>query len=257
MKHYRDGMFEINKSRADLNARIGKANAGAGQASRARRWVLSMSMCAAIALFAVISVHYVRLNSWSEYTASDETVRYVLPDSSVAVLAPGSELRLQKRKNIRHMEMSGKIFFNVAHDSAHPFTISVSRGLPVTVLGTRFQVDQSDSLTRVDVLDGKVSFGRMTLTKGMSASYRPETGLLEMTSGDVLNPMAWATGCFVYDDSALDEVIKDLEFFYHVKINVSGSVDGKKLTGTFPTADLSSVLELIGMACGVELTKFP
>ena len=40
-------------------------------------------------------------------TASDETIRYVLPDSSVVVLAPGSELRLQKRKNIRHMEMCG------------------------------------------------------------------------------------------------------------------------------------------------------
>lgn len=182
MKHYRDGMFEINKSRADLNARIGKANAGASPSYRARRWVLSMSMCAAIALFAVISVYYVRLNSWSGYTASDEIVRYVLPDSSVVVLALGSELRLQKRKNIRHMEMSGKIFFNVAHDSAHPFTISVSRGLPVTVLGTRFQVDQSDSLTRVNVLDGK------------------------------------------------------------------------SLTGTFPTADAASVLETIGMACDVRLT---
>ena len=103
MKHYRDGMFEINKSRADLNARIGKVNAGARPSYRVRRWVLSMSMCAAIALFAVISVYYVRLNSWSEYTASDETVRYVLPDSSVVVLAPGSELRLQKRKIIRLM----------------------------------------------------------------------------------------------------------------------------------------------------------
>lgn len=40
-------------------------------------------------------------------TASDETIRYVLPDSSVVVSAPGSELRLQKRKNIRHMEMCG------------------------------------------------------------------------------------------------------------------------------------------------------
>ena len=74
IKHYRDGMFEINKSRAELNARIGKVNAGASPSYRARRWVLSMSMCAAIALFAVISVYYVRLNSWSEYTASDETV---------------------------------------------------------------------------------------------------------------------------------------------------------------------------------------
>lgn len=147
-----------------------------------------------------------------------------------------------------------KGFFNVAHDSAHPFTISVSRGLPVTVLGTRFQVDQSDSLTRVDVLDGKVSFGRMTLTKGMSASYRPETGLQEMTSGDVLNPMAWATGSFVYEESSLDDVIKDLESFYHVRINVSESVDGKRLTGTFPTADMASVLEIIGMACDVRLT---
>ena len=152
------------------------------------------------------------------------------------------------------MEMSGKIFFNVAHDSSYPFTISVSRGLPVTVLGTRFQVDQSDSLTRVDVLDGKVSFGRMTLTKGMSASYRPGTGLQEMTSGDVLNPMAWATGSFVYEESSLDDVIKDLESFYHIRINVSESVDGKRLTGTFPTADAASVLEIIGMACGVRLT---
>lgn len=113
----------------------------------------------------------------------------------------------------------------------------------------------SDAAASEDIVQD--SFGRMILTEGMSASYYPETGLQEMTSGDVLNPMAWATGCFVYDDSALDEVIKDLEFFYHVKINVSGSVDGKKLTGTFPTADLSSVLELISMACGVELTKFP
>ena len=61
IKHYRDGMFEINKSRADLNARIGKVNAGASPSYRARRWVLSMSMCAAIALFAVISVYYAGL----------------------------------------------------------------------------------------------------------------------------------------------------------------------------------------------------
>ena len=66
--------------------------------------------------------------------------------------------------------------------------------------------------------------------------------------------MAGATGSFVYEESSLDDVIKDLESFYHIRINVSESVDGKRLTGTFPTADMASVLEIIGMACDVRLT---
>ncbi len=78
--------------------------------------------------------------SWTSYTAYDIAQTFTLPDSSSVTLAPGATLRLQRHKDNRLVQMTGKIYFNVRHDDRAPFRINAGSGF-VKVLGTRFQVD--------------------------------------------------------------------------------------------------------------------
>ena len=78
--------------------------------------------------------------SWTDYMAYDIPQTFTLPDSSSVTLAPGATLRLQRHKDNRLVQMTGKIYFNVRHDDRAPFRIVAGSGF-VKVLGTRFQVD--------------------------------------------------------------------------------------------------------------------
>lgn len=80
--------------------------------------------------------------SWTDYVAYDIPQTFTLPDSSSVTLAPGATLRLQRHKDNRLVQMTGKIYFDVRHDDRAPFRIDAGFGSGfVKVLGTRFQVD--------------------------------------------------------------------------------------------------------------------
>ena len=242
MKNYRDGVFDTERSLKKLEVRLRKTDAAFGVSVKRRKIFRLMSMFAAVIMLAILACGYnIWVNAWTTY-------------SSKVILAPGATLRVQKHKDMRHVTMSGKVFFNIFSDISSPFRVSVEKCSVVEVIGTQFQVNQTVSTVQVDVLEGTVRFGQSVLSDGMSAIEKMSSGRQEMITREVLNPMTWATGRFVYDDACLHDVMQDLSVYYHVVVKADGPVVNKRITGTFPATELRDVLDMIGQACGVRLS---
>lgn len=202
------------------------------------------------------------LTSWTDYAAYDIAQTFTLPDSSSVILAPGSTLRLQKHKDKRLVQMTGKVYFNVRHDDRAPFRVDAGSGF-VKVLGTRFQVDSRDPIS-VSVVSGKVLFSAirsgeeaLILTKGQSAVLDPAASKPVEITPKHPNPAAWATGEFIYDNTPLPEVLSELSEYYDVTLVAfdagHSSGESRSLSGEFSTSSLQEILNLINSALGTDI----
>lgn len=200
--------------------------------------------------------------SWTDYMAYDIPQTFTLPDSSSVTLAPGATLRLQRHKDNRLVQMTGKVYFNVRHDDRAPFRVDAGTGF-VKVLGTRFQVDALDS-TSVSVVSGKVLFTDsrsdgegLILTKGQSAVLDPAASKPVEITPKHPNPAAWATGEFIYDNTPLPEVLSELSEYYGVTLVAfdagHSSGESRSLSGEFSTSSLQEILNLINSALGTDI----
>lgn len=200
--------------------------------------------------------------SWTDYMAYDIPQTFTLPDSSSVTLAPGATLCLQRHKDNRLVQMTGKIYFDVRHDDRAPFRIDAGSGF-VKVLGTRFQVDAPDSIS-VSVVSGRVLFTAsrsdeegLILTKGQSAVLRQGSSAPTRLAPKHPNPAAWATGEFIYDNTPLPEVLSELSEYYDVTLVAfdagHSSGESHRLSGEFSTSSLPEILNLINAALGTNI----
>jgi len=200
--------------------------------------------------------------SWTDYMAYDIPQTFTLPDSSSVTLAPGPTLRLQRHKDNRLVQMTGKVYFNVRHDDRAPFRVDAGSGF-VKVLGTRFQVDSRDPIS-VSVVSGKVLFSAirsgeeaLILTKGQSAVLDPAASKPVEITPKHPNPAAWATGEFIYDNTPLPEVLSELSEYYDVTLVAfdagHSSGESRSLSGEFSTSSLPEILNLINSALGTDI----
>lgn len=87
-----------------------------------------------------------------------------LPDNSTVEISEGSRLAYNHETFLadRELTLSGKGFFEVTHDPAHPFRVRTGRVL-TTVLGTSFVVSESPDFKFIDVtvITGKVTVGAL------------------------------------------------------------------------------------------------
>ena len=220
--------------------------------------IAGVAAAAAVGIFLYLSW----LTSWIDYAAYDIAQTFTLPDSSSVTLAPGSTLRLQKHKDKRLVQMTGKVYFNVRHDDRAPFRVDAGSGF-VKVLGTRFQVDSRDPIS-VSVVSGKVLFSAirsgeeaMILTKGQSAVLDPAASKPVEITPKHPNPAAWATGEFIYDNTPLPEVLSELSEYYDVTLVAfdagHSSGESRSLSGEFSTSSLQEILNLINSALGTDI----
>jgi transmembrane sensor len=154
--------------------------------------------------------------------------------------------------------MTGRIYFNVFHDEKSPFTVEAGNAARVRVLGTRFEVDESTDSTAVYVNSGRVLFTAqgnkegLVLTKGMAAVLNTGDAMPEsrMTTP---NPSAWATGSFVYDNTPLTVVLKELSDYFHTEL--SANDESKLLSAEFDADSLEDIIEIIEHTLEIKINR--
>lgn len=258
LEHYKEGTKSTEDALSDVYTKAGIGRKSFAASYFMRYAVPAFAVAAFLLLALVISGR--RQNAWTEYYA--EAVKTVVPlsDGSVVTLAPGSSIRIQERKDPRHVELDGKAYFEIFHDESRPFTVSAGQSL-VKVLGTKFVVSNSAAGTTVDVTEGKVRFSAMRqdegviLTEGMSAALLDGSGKTALQKEERLNPAAWATGIFVYDQTPLDSALKELSSFYGVNMSVEPeSASSLSFTGKFSSESLEDITYSIETALGVKIS---
>lgn len=257
-KSYEENRFDPKKALARSQNDSLRRSLSLSKRTVMLKRIAGVAAAAAVGIFLYLSW----LTSWTGYAAYDVAQTFTLPDSSSVTLAPGSTLRLQKHKDKRLVQMTGKVYFNVRHDDRAPFRVDAGSGF-VKVLGTRFQVDSRDPIS-VSVVSGKVLFSAirsgeeaLILTKGQSAVLDPAASKPVEITPKHPNPAAWATGEFIYDNTPLPEVLSELSEYYDVTLVAfdagHSSGESRRLSGEFSTSSLQEILNLINSALGTDI----
>ena len=191
----------------------------------------------------------------------------VLPDGSRATLAPGATLSFRRHgfgRRDRSVSQTGKVFYAVVRNEAVPFEITADKGF-VRVLGTRFQVETDSLGTAVDVVDGRVLFAAapsgvrktvreedgVILTRGMHAELAPGVTVPALSEAEHANPAAWATHFFRYENTPLEEVLRELsDHFGHA---LRTDARNRRLTGEFEGEELDEIVSLIESALDIHI----
>ena len=258
LRHYRFGRFDTNKA----IHRLEEKNTFVCTNTNYRPYWHS-GIAATILLCVAFSFYFYNTGSkddWTKLASGNSIETFLLPDSTAVTLSPRSTVsyRFSDFRNKRRINITGKVFFEVTKDKKHPFEVygQLSR---VTVLGTRFQVNESSQESNIYVLSGKVLFAAkeqaegVILTEGMEATLTHGELKPEVVTPGSVNQTAWATQTFIFDNTPISEVLSGLSDFYHVQLTTDDT--GKNLNGEFATDSLDEIIDLIENALQIKIEK--
>ena len=178
------------------------------------------------------------------------------------VLADGTKVWLNSASRLiypqsfmgkeRRVVLSGEAFFDVTHDAERPFIVETSR-MNVKVLGTRFNVNDYDDNEEVSTT---LVNGSVEIISGDQQAFRLVPGEqaygkeneLEKREVNVRLYTSWIDGKFLFNNTELEEIAKQISRWYDVEIFFSSeSVKKVRFTGAIvkfkPLEDLVRMIE--------------
>ena len=197
-------------------------------------------------------------------------IKHRLPDGTMVCLHPNAELTYPKTfvGKTRQVIFIGEGFFEVAHDSLHPFLIQSDK-MQIRVLGTRFNVKAlpKQAIFQVSVVSGSVAVRSMN-DKG---NINPETiilkpqqkALFEVATNQLMTLKTdseakkeiFESISINFNDSTLSEVINQLERRFNIHIQLSDNAISKcLLTADFNNQSLPVILEILCTSLDVTYT---
>jgi transmembrane sensor len=263
-QHWKAGRFE--PERAWRRFRVTEKATGPARRPVFGRPVWGYALASALAVL-VLGLFLFRPAPRTVIPAAAGVQAVVLPDGSRATLAPGATLSFRRHgfgRRDRAVAQTGKVYYSVERNESLPFEIMASDAF-VRVLGTRFQIETDDTITAVDVVDGRVLFAAapsgarksvreedgVILTRGMHAELTPGATVPGLSEAESANPAAWATHVFHYENTPLEEVLRELsDHFGHA---LRTDARDRRLTGEFEGEELEGIVSLIESALDIHI----
>lgn len=185
-----------------------------------------------------------------------------LPDGSTMILNANSTVTLSKgweEGKDREVWLQGEAFFKVTRTAKKSRFIVHTGNLDVIVTGTQFNVMNRDNRTSVLLTEGSVT---IRTADGKELAMKPgdyvemEERRIERKEGNEDKVLAWKDNKLAFDNTGLPEVARIINHHYGVKITLADEmVAGKSLTGIMPNNDLDDLLEAIGIALDIRITR--
>jgi len=203
------------------------------------------------------------------YVPYGETASLELPDGSFLDLNSGTEIRYNRLFGYinRNIYLNGEAFFDVINDDI-PFHVHSNRSI-IEVTGTQFNVrswkDDPVISTTVTVISGQVNFfspdspsEAVQLSEGLKSSISqdmnrptdPEFAATEIT-------LAWKDKNLAFLSQPLEEIFKELERKFDIKIEIADAEIGRSILTTFfsDPEDAESVLNDICTVKGLTYSE--
>jgi len=238
-------------------------------------------LAAAAALLIAVGTTYIRkFSGWDGWPGS-----HAAPAMQVASTAPGgrTELRLADGTRVmlgaastlrypaqfgggaRDVFLTGEGYFEVVHDSSHPFRVHAGHATAEDV-GTAFGVTAyaEDSTVRVVVAEGSVALGdsaigarrQALLTKGQLGTLARNADAPDVRRVNVESYLAWTHGRLAFDETPLPEVATQLGRWFGTRVTLADpSLRTRTLTASFTTESLADVLSALGPALDVRFER--
>lgn len=205
------------------------------------------------------------------FASSDQIISDTLTDGSVITLNTNSTIRFPRKFDTheRKVKLKGEAFFDVAHDAERPFTVELTDGATVRVVGTSFNIKElpETGITEVYVVTGTVelstvdSKGKETgliLNAGEKGRIDTRKGLVERQADIGMNAVdiSWMNHTFIFDGVKLKDVAGFLEIRFGVDIGFKNKqTEQRLLSATFNNDDIDEILQIIAESFNLKLIK--
>lgn len=202
-------------------------------------------------------------NAYERVEASHEQRKVTLGDGSQVELNLGTELVFSNYKDQRRVTLKkGEAFFNVAHDSRHPFIVRAGEG-QVRVTGTQFNVWKYEDQVRVMLLEGSVqvssdqAHASVALSPGMQASYHHGEAAPQVVA---IHPndasLAWRQGKLVLDNLALSDALPLINRYLNKPVMLADASTGAiRIGGIYNLNEVNNLVPSLPMVLPVYLTQ--
>lgn len=198
--------------------------------------------------------------SYATSTGASRDIR--LPDGTAVRLGPASTIELAAGfgTSTRHVTLHGEAWFQVTHDAARPFAITVGE-TTVEDVGTAFLVRESPSReVSVRVVEGVVRLSSgggshetiVTLHAGdrgvsSASGITVDTGVVSAADGAAIS-----AGRLAFTDASMAEVQDALHRWYGVRLVLSDSaIASRHVTADLTGEPVARVASVLGLALGV------
>jgi len=184
-----------------------------------------------------------------------------LPDGTQVWLNAASSISYPlsfKGKKERIVSLSGEGYFEVMHDSKHPFLVK-SGAQTVQVLGTHFNVQayQDEISIKTTLISGavKVSGGNnqpsKVLKPGQQSNFTMQA--IQVSTADIEQAIAWRNNDFVFSGENLSEVMRQISRWYDVEVEFKGNIGETAFYSTISRKKkLSEILKALTLNQGVH-----
>jgi len=236
-----------------------------------RRFVISMATAASVALLItlasifIIDQNQVFRKTYTENIApKGEKSQVILPDGTKVYLNSGSAIQYDNHfgRKYRELQLSGEAYFEVTGNKKLPFIINTT-DIKIEVFGTTFNVMAypEDEIVEAIVTEGTVTvtevYNQSSLLLGANqkATFHKNTQILLLNDVNPGPYVSWKDNLLTFDNENFADVIKKLERWYDVSIQVEGTDSiMDRFTLTIKSESLREVLELISLTTNIEYT---
>ena len=169
----------------------------------------------------------------------------------------------------REVEVSGEVYFEVAHDEAHPFKVTIlsknKERISLEVLGTSFNIkdypNETDNQVQATLVQGSVnvSMGEKSvrLRPGQQANVNRGDQRLHVKSDvDVESITAWVNGNLVLNGADVQEFMEEISRWYDVDVRYQSKIPAGSYFGLIdrdvPLDNVLNVLNNYGIKTRME-----
>jgi len=183
----------------------------------------------------------------------------ILADGTKAWLNAASSIHFPTAfsGNERKVEITGEVYFEVAHDRSKPFKVEFSNATgekgEVEVLGTHFDVNAYPDETNIKttLLQGSVKVSQsdkiQMLSPGQQAIISSDKITLKKDI-DVAQITAWKNGYFLFNNTDIQSIMRQVSRWYDIDVSFEGKIPSDGFTGKIlrnvPLSKFLKVLEM-------------
>jgi transmembrane sensor len=248
------------KLRALADEALAAYPARAPQLEAPRRWRVAAGLAASIVLslacaWQISSFVATPAQSLAYESLPGERRLVTLDDGSVVQMDVNTRLGVRMDSQRRQIELlSGRALFEVAHDSARPFSVSAAGSL-TTALGTKFQVQRDDTRVVVTLTQGSVAVDREEraaagaawherLIPGEQISIDTANNRRTRRLVDVHASTSWTQGRHIFRGTPLQSALDEVNRYAAKKVRLGDpSLAELPVAGNFIIGDSAVVVD--------------
>ncbi|MEG0519046.1 MAG: FecR domain-containing protein [Bacteroidales bacterium] len=201
------------------------------------------------------------------YTENGVKARLTLPDSSQVWLNSGSTIVYPDKfyGDTREIEFKGEAYFKVRKDSLHPMIITTNKNFTIEVIGTEFNVKSydEDKTAQTTLYSGAINLVSDAGGKVVKTQIKPfETCFIGKEKLPEISPIAqkiakntvaWREGRLVFVATPMSEVIKILERWHGVEIEITDpNILAYKITADFYSESMVQIATILKFCALVD-----